>query len=117
MNKQYWENFTLSNMEKGVARDLHTRLAWELIAHFGSVAADEAGEDSQGRSKLRLQSPNELIERCFAIADAFVAKAEARGGIREVIATEEEVFKRAGELEHIKSNAAWGKVKTESIPK
>ena len=52
-----------------------------LIDKWGLVAAMPDGEDSAGRSRLRLPTPTELTDRAFAIAEALFAKAEATGHI------------------------------------
>ena len=54
-------------------------IAEKLIAHFGVVAGESDGEDTAGRQKLRLMTPNELVTRCFEIADAFCTGARERG--------------------------------------
>ena len=40
----------------------------DLILKWGMVAAIEDGEDSSGRSKIRLQTPQELVDRAFETA-------------------------------------------------
>lgn len=44
------------------------KLAFALIERWGMVAGLPDGEDSAGRSKLRLSTPDELVERAFACA-------------------------------------------------
>lgn len=53
-------------------------LAIELIGRFGAVAAVPDGESSDGRTKLRLQTPAELVERCCAIADLAIKEFRKR---------------------------------------
>lgn len=55
------------------------QFAMQLIDRHANVAGHEDGEDSQGRSKLRLQTPEELVERSFKIAQLTFAMARARG--------------------------------------
>lgn len=59
-------------------------LAADLIERFGSVASIPDGEDSGGRQRLRLQTPDELVSRCCAIADAAFGEFEKRGWLLEV---------------------------------
>ncbi len=44
------------------------KIALSLIERWGAVAADDDGEDSRGRQKLKLQAPKDLVERCFEVA-------------------------------------------------
>lgn len=58
--------------------EYEAQAAFQLIERFGSVAAVPDGEDSSGRQRLRLQTPEELVERCFTIARLFMAEARRR---------------------------------------
>lgn len=53
--------------------------ALQLIDKHANVAAHEDGEDSQGRSKFRLQRVEELVTRSFDIAERAFAVARERG--------------------------------------
>ena len=44
------------------------RLVVVLIERWGLVTCDESGEDSAGRQKLALMSPDAIVERCCEIA-------------------------------------------------
>jgi hypothetical protein len=59
-------------------------MASELTTKWGMVAAEIDGEDSAGRSKARLQTPGELIERAFTVAQMFWDKARERGMLEDV---------------------------------
>ena len=54
------------------------KIVVELISKWGMVAAVPDGEDSKGRSKLRLMEPGELISRAFTIADKMFNELEIR---------------------------------------
>lgn len=54
-------------------------LAMDLIGRFGSVAGAPDGESSDGRAKVRLQTPDELVARCCAIADLAMNEFDKRG--------------------------------------
>lgn len=43
------------------------------------IAAQSDGEDSAGRSKLRLQTPQELVERACNVAGLMYEEIKARG--------------------------------------
>jgi hypothetical protein len=51
----------------------------ELIKQHAMVAAEPDGEDSAGRSRVRLQTPNELVTRAFEISELAFAVARNRG--------------------------------------
>lgn len=55
------------------------RLAMELVARWGIVAATDGGEDAAGRSKLKLQSPTEVVERAMETADKLISSIENSG--------------------------------------
>ncbi|KKL25562.1 hypothetical protein LCGC14_2404040 [marine sediment metagenome] len=55
------------------------RFVLELLVRWGMVAAEPDGEDSAGRQKLRLQTPEELTTRAFAVADLAMKKARKDG--------------------------------------
>lgn len=53
-------------------------LAFDLIQKWGLVAGVPDGEDSSGRTKPRLQTPEELVERAFAAAKLAFTEARKR---------------------------------------
>ena len=55
---------------------LRAEMAWQLIGHFGAVAGKESTEKGE---KIILQTPQELVARCFEIVDWFLAQAEQLG--------------------------------------
>jgi hypothetical protein len=59
-------------------------LALALIERWGMVAGIPDGEDSSGRSKLRLSTPEELTERAFECAKLAFDKARYKGLMHEV---------------------------------
>lgn len=54
-------------------------LAKELLERWGMVAGMPDGEDSAGRAKVRLATPDELVGRALTVAELFYAQAAARG--------------------------------------
>lgn len=96
--KEYWPISVESGLRSGVVLEFRAELAFRLIERFGLVAGTLDGtEDSSGRSRLMLQTPAETVDRCFELADLFMARAEKEGLIREPL-KEEEMAKKAGEL-------------------
>lgn len=59
-------------------------LAMDLIQKWGLVAAIPDGEDSAGRTKLRLQTPEELVPRAFATSKLAFDEARKRGLVVKV---------------------------------
>lgn len=59
--------------------DVVASFAMNIIEKHAMVAADGDGEDSSGRAKLRLQTPEELVERSFRIAELTMEKARSTG--------------------------------------
>jgi hypothetical protein len=54
-------------------------LASQILEKWAMVAAEPDGEDSAGRSKLRVLTPFELTERACDIADHAFTQFERRG--------------------------------------
>lgn len=72
------------HVKNGVAFHVEAELAERLMHHFGSVAGIPDGEDSAGRSIVRLQTPVELVERCCRIAAIAMEEFEKRGWLLEL---------------------------------
>jgi len=65
------------------------KLAFDLVARWGAVAGAPDGEDSSGRAKLRLQTPQELVERAFECAERAMAYARSHGHLVNIPGVEE----------------------------
>lgn len=68
--------------------DFKARMAIALVERWGMVAGIPDGEDSAGRTKLRLQTPNELVARACETADVLWRECLGRGWVFEVPAPE-----------------------------
>lgn len=79
----------------GVLLDLESTTALRFLEHFAIVAGKTEGEDKAGRARCDLQGVAEVVDRAFAIAEAFVKTAEARGGIKAVDPVEKRVINAA----------------------
>lgn len=53
--------------------NLEARIAVSLVERWGLVAGEEGGEDSSGRAKLRIQSPEEVVNRAVTTAELLVS--------------------------------------------
>lgn len=51
------------------------------IKTWGLVGAVEDGESSDGRQKLRLHTPEEVVKRAFSLAEMAFAQGEQRGWV------------------------------------
>ena len=72
-----------SHTLEGFVFNLQAKIAEDLLRHLAIATAVEDGEDSAGRQKFRLMTPEEVSTRAFAIAEKTVAIAIARGHIRK----------------------------------
>ena len=66
-------------------RIMHHRFkcAEEFITRWGMVAAIPDGEDSAGRAKVRLATPEEVVERAIACADLLFKRGNELGWIKD----------------------------------
>lgn len=69
---------------KTTAMNLHANFSMSMIEKWGGVAAVPDGEDSRGRQKLRLQTPEELVKRACDTASLLIKEQQKRGWILEV---------------------------------
>ena len=58
--------------------NFEARVATSLVERWGMVAADDNGEDSTGRAKARLQTPEELVERACETSQRLAAAFRER---------------------------------------
>lgn len=59
--------------------DNEARFAMAFIERWGMVAAMPDGEDSSGRAKVRLATPDELVDRAFKTARIAFVRARIDG--------------------------------------
>jgi hypothetical protein len=113
--QEYWPRAT--SIGPFYTAEVRAVKAWELIHGYGLVGGRiREAEDSAGRAVLEVMPPQEIVERAFAIADAFINMAEARGEIRHCTEEDEEAaFQRGGQLERIKSEALYPKKNIEEL--
>ncbi len=64
--------------------ELRARLAINLVERWGGVAGKLDGEDSRGRARIGLQTPEELVERAVTCAELLVAAINAKGWLHDV---------------------------------
>lgn len=55
------------------------RLACYLVERWGMVAGVEDGEDSAGRAKIRLTTPDELVARALEVAEKTTKAIREKG--------------------------------------
>lgn len=72
------------------------RLAVILIEKWGMVAGKVDGEDSAGRSKLELQTPEEVVARACETSERAWAEFEKRGWVFRLPSYEEAAGKLNG---------------------
>lgn len=62
---------------------LQARLATAMVERWGSVAGEPDGEDTAGRSKLKLAAPDDLVKRACDVSESLVQQLNDRGWIME----------------------------------
>lgn len=67
-----------------VVTNLESSLAMDLARDMAIVAAAPDGEDSHGRSKLRLLTPQEVASRACSIASAMVEQFVEKGWLEQL---------------------------------
>ena len=77
-------------IHKTLNPNMHARLALDMIERWGGVAAEIDGEDSAGRSKVRLQTPQELVDRACSTAALAMAAFHERNWLLPVPVPEPE---------------------------
>lgn len=109
MSQQYWPlKSALSG--SGFELEMRSAFAWRLLEKYAIVAGHVAREDSCGRSVTDLLPVPDAVDRAFALADAFVSRAEARGELRAI--TEErndEAYREGGRLQRLRDDAHYPK--------
>lgn len=104
---QYWDEELTRHTSLNMLLEARAIYAWELIKSHPNVAGIQDGEDPTGRSRLRLQTPKELVERSLEISDLYFSAIEARGEIKPTTITLEERSAKMGELEFIRSEGSY----------
>ena len=66
------------------AMSTEAEIAISLACRWGMVAAIPNGEDAQGRQKVRLLEPDEIVERACTTAAALMNEFQQRGWILEI---------------------------------
>ena len=55
--------------------ELEAKMAISFIEKWGMISGMDDGEDSSGRQKIRMATPEEVVERAFQIAKLTMDKA------------------------------------------
>lgn len=79
-----WLNRTRVEVYKTTAPNLTATLALNMIERWGSVAGIPDDEDSQGRQKLRLQKPMELVQRACDTAALAIKEFRLRNWLLDL---------------------------------
>lgn len=73
------------------------RMALDMASRWATVAAMPDGEDSNGRQKLRMQTPQELAQHACDVAQQLWREFEARGWFFEMPMPVADAKKQAAE--------------------
>lgn len=90
--------------EVAIILDQVASIAKEMAERWGMVAALPDGEDTSGRQKLRIMTPEELVERACTVAELLWLDFEKRGwtlDIPEFVKTESYTINLKEEKEDI----------------
>jgi hypothetical protein len=60
----------------GLYVDPVVAITYDLMGKNAVIAARDNGEDSAGRAKLVLQSPEDVVDRCYDMASYLIKKCE-----------------------------------------
>lgn len=73
------DDYAISRFYDTHALTMEARIAVGMIERWGAVAGTTDGEDSAGRQRFRLVTPEELVARAFDTARLVIAEAVTRG--------------------------------------
>jgi len=65
------------------------KICLDMITKWGIIAGDNDGEDSAGRSRLKLQDPKELVDRAISITEYAFNRFKENGFIYESMTLKE----------------------------
>lgn len=80
-DKKYLPRQRGSSIQRVYALGGKAEIALELIRTYGAIAGKRGQVTGPDNPGIDLQTPEELVERCFKIADLFFDMAERRGEI------------------------------------
>ena len=63
--------------------ELEAKMAISFIEKWGMISGMDDGEDSSGRQKIRMATPEEVVERAFQIAKLTMDTARGKGLIHK----------------------------------
>ena len=78
-------------------------MVMEMISRWGMVAGEPDGEDSNGRTKLKLLSEKDLVKRAFKISDLMFEELEIRDWMIQSATFEELELAKENILEEIEN--------------
>jgi hypothetical protein len=79
--KEGYTGLIRAQVHSNLCHTIKSEMAYNLIKYWATVAATPDGEDSSGRQKLRLQTPEELVAKSFDVTEKFFAEATRRNWI------------------------------------
>lgn len=73
------------SMRLGVEFSAKAIMMWDLLLSHPLVNAIQDGEDSSGRARIRLQTPQETVQRASEIVEIFMAHCESTQQVRPAV--------------------------------
>lgn len=98
---------------QGFKSDLRFRLAITFLEKWGMVIGHVERQDGAERAICDPMPVDKVVERAFAIASLAVAEAEDRGWLAEFDMTPEELYRRMGNLEGLRTDSLFERKKAQ----
>ena len=64
--------------------NMQARLAISFVERWAMVAAEDSGEDTAGRQKVRRSTPNEIVDHACMVAEKLCAEFHRRGWLIQI---------------------------------
>lgn len=86
--KDYASGYSYKLYKRHIPDD-RAAFAMELMSRHAGITAQQDGEDTAGRAKMRREQPAELARFCCEVAEAAFAEFEERGWLLHLPSYEE----------------------------
>ena len=71
-------------VQEAEAAEMEARIACSLVEKWGLVSGVPDGEDTSGRQRIRLMSPEEVVDRAIVTSDLLVKAFRERGWMHKL---------------------------------
>ena len=84
VEKQYGDRMPTVRINETEHLNQQSKIALDMMCRWGLVAANQDGEDSSGRSKLKLATEEEIVKRAVKMTELAFAEFSSRGWITNI---------------------------------